>query len=90
MLSNWELSMIRRFAARLVTVVASVCVLLVGASAASAASPMQKVPQGVNVATLPGASVFGDTPPNTPEAVSFIMREQNEGQLEAGVEQGIR
>ena len=51
---------------------------------------MHKVPQGINVAALPGASVFGDTPPNTPETVSFIMREQNEGQLEAGVEQGIR
>jgi kumamolisin len=82
--------MIRRSAVRLATIVASVCVLLVGASAASAASPMQKVPQGVNVAALPGSSVFGTTPPTTPEAVSFIMREQNEGQLEAGVEQGIR
>jgi subtilase family serine protease len=82
--------MIRRSAVRLATIVASICVLLVGASAASAASPMQKVPQGVNVAALPGSSVFGTTPPNTPEAVSFIMREQNESQLEAGVEQGIR
>jgi kumamolisin len=82
--------MIRRFAGRFATVVASVCILLVGASAASAASPMNKVAQGVNPAALPGASVFGTTPPNTPETVSFIMREQNESQLEAGVEQGIR
>jgi len=82
--------MTRRSAVRLATIVVSVCLLLVvGASAASAASPMQKVPQGVNVAALPGSSVFGTTPPNTPETVSFIMREQNESQLEASVEQGI-
>ena len=74
--------MTRRSAVRLATIVVSVCLLLVvGASAASAASPMQKVPQGVNVAALPGSSVFGTTPPNTPETVSFIMREQNESQL---------
>jgi kumamolisin len=82
--------MIRRSACRLVMIVVSVCLLLVGASAASAASPTQKVAQGVDAATLPGASVFGNTPANTPETVSFIMREQNEGQLEAGVEQGVR
>jgi hypothetical protein len=55
-------------------IVVSVCLLLVGASAASAASPKQKVAQGVDAATLPGASVFGNTPPNTAETVSFIMR----------------
>jgi hypothetical protein len=82
--------MIRRSAGRFAVIVASVCLLLVGASAASAASPKQKVAQGVDAATLPGASVFGNTPPNTPETVSFIMREQNEGQLQAGVEQGVR
>src|ERR1700677_4202282 len=81
--------MIRRFAGGSATIVASVCLLLVGASAASAATPMNKVAQGVNVAALPGASVFGTTPPNTPETVSFIMREQNESQLEAAAEQGI-
>jgi kumamolisin len=82
--------MIRKSACRLMMVVVSVCVLLVGASVASAASPTQKVAQGVNPATLPGATVFGNTPPGTPETVSFIMREQNESQLEAGVEQGVR
>jgi len=82
--------MIRRSACRLVMIVVSVCLLLVGASAASAASPTQKVAQGVDAATLPGASVFGNTPANTPETVSFIMREQNESQLAASVEQGVR
>jgi kumamolisin len=82
--------MIRRSVCRLAMTVVTVCVLLVGASAASAASPTQTVPQGVNPSTLPGATVFGNTPPDTPEAVSFIMREQNEGQLEASVEHGVR
>jgi kumamolisin len=82
--------MIRRSACSLATIIVSVCLLLVGASVASAASSTQKVAQGVDAATLPGATVFGTTPPNTPETVSFIMREQNEGQLEASVEQGVR
>jgi kumamolisin len=82
--------MIRRSVCRLVMTVLTVCVFAVGASAASAASPTETVPQGVNPSTLPGATVFGNTPPDTPEAVSFIMREQNEGQLEASVEHGVR
>jgi kumamolisin len=82
--------MTRRSAWKLAMIVVSLCLMLVGASAASAATPTQKVPQGVDAATLPGATVFGTTPANTPETVSFIMREQNESQLEAGVEQGIR
>jgi hypothetical protein len=48
------------------------------------------VPSGLNVAALPGASVFGDTPPDTPETVSFVLREQNKPQLEAAVVQGLR
>jgi len=48
------------------------------------------VPQGINAAALPGAAVFGTTPPSTPETVSFILREQNVSQLEASVEQGVR
>lgn len=82
--------MIRRSTWKLATIVVSICLLLVGASAASAATPRQKVAQGVDAAALPGATVFGTTPPNTPETVSFVMREQNAGQLEVGVEQGIR
>ncbi len=64
------------------------------ASPASAATPNPNAPQqvasGVNVASLPGVSVFGDTPPSTPETVSFILRERNVGFLEAAVTSGVR
>jgi kumamolisin len=65
--------------------------LTVGATAAVAAGsdPMTKVAQGVNPATLPGSTVFGATPPNTPEAVSFVLRAQNLGQLESSVTNGV-
>ena len=60
---------------------------------ASAATPNPNSPQqvasGVNVAALPGASVFGDTPASTPETVSFILREQNIGALESAAQRGI-
>jgi len=59
----------------------------IGSAAAMAAgsSPMTKVAQGADPASLPGSTVFGDTPPSTPEAVSFVLRAQNVGQLEASV-----
>jgi kumamolisin len=47
------------------------------------------VPQGINAADLPGTQVFGDTPPDTPVTVSFILKEQNIRSLEAQVESGI-
>ena len=60
---------------------------------ASAATPNPNSPQqvasGVNVAALPGASVFGDTSADTPETVSFILREQNIGALESAAQRGI-
>src|ERR1700683_1436022 len=48
-----------------------------------------QVPGGINAATLPGASVFGFTPPSTPVTVSFVLKEQNFSSLEAQVESGI-
>jgi subtilase family serine protease len=48
------------------------------------------VQQGTDVAALPGATVFGNTPPSTPETVSFILRERNLRQLKAVVEHGAR
>ena len=45
--------------------------------------------QGTDVAALPGATAFGDTPPSTPEMVSFIMRERNLPQLKAAVQGGV-
>ena len=63
------------------------------ASAASAATnpnTPETVASGINVAHLPGAAAFGTTPASTPETVSFVLREQNVGSLEAQVEQGVR
>jgi kumamolisin len=75
---------------RLAAVGASAAVMLAGASAASAASGARaKVAQGVNPGALPGSTVFGKTPPNTPETVSFVMRERNLAQLEASVTHGV-
>ncbi len=75
-------------------------VLAVAASAAAtagtakAATPPgpntpEKVPTGLLASALPGASVFGDTPPATPEQVSFIMKERNVSQLESSVTSGL-
>ena len=67
-------------------------VLAIGATAALAApsNPMSKVAQGVNPASLPGSSVFGDTPPDTPETVSFVLKAQNLSQLESSVLGGLK
>ncbi len=67
---------------------------LVGAaSSANAAGPgpntPTQVPAGINAAALPGATVFGDTPADTPVTVSFVLKEQNMQSLEAQVEAGI-
>jgi kumamolisin len=53
--------------------------------------PNTQVPvqQGTDVAALPGATAFGNTPPDTPEIVSFILRERNLPQLKAAVEHGV-
>ena len=66
--------------------------LMVGATSAlaSAPNPMTKVPQGVNPAKLPGSSVFGDTPANTPETVSFVLKAQNLPQLQGSVLGGLK
>jgi subtilase family serine protease len=44
----------------------------------------------VSPATIPNVTVFGSTPSNTPEQVSFILQEQNKSQLESQAEQGFR
>ncbi|MGB6454145.1 MAG: S53 family peptidase [Streptosporangiaceae bacterium] len=66
---------------------------LAGATSASASSPGANTPtavaSGVNAATLPGATVFGDTPSNMPVTVSFVLKERNMLLLEAEVEAGI-
>jgi kumamolisin len=60
-----------------------------GAAPPAAANAMTPVAHGVEAAALPGSTVFGTTPPNTPESVSFILQERNEAQLEASVEHGL-
>ena len=66
------------------------------ASSASAATSgpgpntKESVASGINVASLPGATVFGDTPASTPETVSFVLRERNVALLKFSVERGVR
>jgi len=66
---------------------------LAGATGAAASTPGPNTPtqvsSGINAATLPGVTVFGDTPGNTAEIVSFVLKEQNIQSLEAQVEAGI-
>ncbi|MGA2012180.1 MAG: S53 family peptidase [Solirubrobacteraceae bacterium] len=50
---------------------------------------MVPVQTGIGAAGLPGATVYGDTPADTPETVSFVLREQHQHQLESNVEEGI-
>jgi subtilase family serine protease len=59
-------------------------------SPAPSANSQVPVQQGTDVASLPGATAFGDTPPGTPETVSFILRERNLPQLKAAVQHGVR
>jgi kumamolisin len=72
------------------TIMAPLAALSGPASAATAASGSgQPVPSGIDVAALPGVTVFGDTPADTPETVSFILKEQNVAALEAQVQNGV-
>src|SRR5579862_7762354 len=59
------------------------------ASPALAASSKGKVDVGIHAGAIPGATVFGSTPGNTPESVSFIFKAQNRSQLEAQAQSGF-
>jgi kumamolisin len=61
-----------------------------GGAASPASQPLTPVSGGVSAAALPGSQVFGTTPANTPETVSFVLNEQNQGSLEYQVEHGVR
>jgi kumamolisin len=65
-----------------------------GPASAAAATPGPNTPEqvasGINVASLPGVTVFPGVPADTPETVSFILREQNLPSLEIAVEGGVR
>ncbi|MFY9930707.1 MAG: protease pro-enzyme activation domain-containing protein, partial [Streptosporangiaceae bacterium] len=75
-------------------VAAAVTPLAALAGPASAATPgpntPEKVASGITAAQLKGATVFGDTPGDTPETVSFILRERNLPALESQVTHGVR
>jgi subtilase family serine protease len=61
---------------------------VLGASPALAASTSQ-VDVGINAAAIPGAKVFGNTPANTAEAVSFVFKAQHLSQLEQQADNGF-
>ncbi len=67
---------------------------LAGPASAAASSPgpntQETVASGINVAALPGVTVFGTTPADTPETVSFILRERNENSLKFQAQLGIK
>ena len=67
---------------------------LLGSSVASASVPSPNTPtpvsDGVSASTLPNATVFGDTPADTPESVSFIMRLKNASALESAITHGLK
>jgi kumamolisin len=65
--------------------------LLSGTARAAGPGPNtpEQVASGVNVAALPGVTVFPGVPADTQETVSFILREQNLPQLERQVEAGV-
>ena len=77
-------------AAGVLTVAASTAATAGAAQAASTPGPNtpEKVPTGLLASSLPGASVFGNTSPSTPEQVSFILKERNISQLESSVTGG--
>jgi len=60
-----------------------------GAAPPSGPNAYVPVPSGSSVSSLPGAIAFGSTPSSTPETVSFILDEQDIGQLEASAEAGL-
>jgi len=78
-------------AAGVLAVAAPVAATAGTAQAASTPGPNtpENVPTGLLAASLPGASAFGTTPSDTPEQVSFIMKERNKGQLESSVTSGL-
>src|ERR1700722_13483006 len=71
--------------------VAATTAATVGSAAAAAPGPNtpEKVPTGLLASALPGASAFGDTPSDTPEQVSFILKERDAARLESSVTRGL-
>ena len=70
-----------------VALVAAIVAFTAGGASAHAAGKLA-VPQGIGAAALP-AQAFGDTPPDTPERVSFVLEARNLDRLEAQVSAGM-
>ena len=81
----------RNVAALAVGSAGSLLLFMAAVPASGATNPPAKaaVPQGVTATALKNASVFGPTPANTPETVSFVLKARNMGLLEASVEAGM-
>jgi kumamolisin len=75
-----------------VALVVPIAALSGPASAATTPGPntLEPVASGISAAALPGASVFGTTPADTPETVSFVLKERNVRSLQAQAQQGFR
>jgi kumamolisin len=84
----------KRVKRRLIVVAAAAAVIPVVAltvsNSASASPSKVAVAQGTGPAVLKDASPFGNVPSDTSEQVSFILRGQNLGGLEAAVEGGYQ
>jgi subtilase family serine protease len=65
-------------------------IALTVSNSASAAPSKVAVAQGVGPAVLKDATPFGSVPADTPEQVSFVLRGQNLGGLEAAVDGGYQ
>ena len=78
-------------AAGVLAVAAPVAATAGTAQASSAPGPNtpEQVPTGLLASSLQGASAFGDTPSDTPEQVSFILKERDVSQLESAVTRGL-
>jgi len=78
-------------AAGVLAVAAPVAATAGTAQASSTPGPNtpEKVATGLLASALPGASPFGNTPSDTPEKVSFILKERNLSQLESSVTWGL-
>jgi kumamolisin len=78
-------------AAGALTAAASLAAVAGSAQASSSSGPNtpEQIPTGMLASAVPGASAFGDTPSNTPEQVSFILKERNLSQLESAVTSGL-
>jgi len=85
-----SLSHPRRWRLLVLPAVAALAAVAASVSAGSAhAARFVSVSQGAGAASLAGYQPFGNTDPNTPETVTFVLRAQNVSQLEGLVESGM-